>query len=178
MTNPTIDRGPRVVLVGPPGSGKSTVGRELAKRWQVRFRDTDDDIEAATGQRIADLFVEKGEDHFRSLERAAVATALDEHEGVLSIGAGAILSAEVRRQLKGHQVVLLEVGLAASMHRLEMNRSRPLLLGNLRGRWQQLAEERRPLYTEVATAAVPTDGLSPAQVSDAIAALVGGEVTS
>ncbi|MEO8107917.1 MAG: shikimate kinase [Actinomycetes bacterium] len=178
MTHATSDRGPRVVLIGAPGSGKSTVGRALAARWQVGFRDTDHDIEASTGQTIADLFVEQGEKHFRTLERAAVAVALAEHEGVLSIGAGAILSDEVRQQLQGHQVVQLQVGLAAAMQRLEMNRSRPLLLGNLRGRWQQLADERRPLYAEVATATVSTDGLSPAEVADAIAALVGDEVVS
>jgi len=178
MTSSSIDTRPRVVLVGAPGSGKSTVGRTLAARWQVGFRDTDHDIEASTGRTISDLFIEQGEEHFRALERAAVAAALDEHEGVLSVGAGAILSAEVRSQLQGHRVVHLQVGLAAAMQRLEMNRSRPLLVGNVRGRWQQLAEARQPLYAEVATASVVTDGRSPAQVADAIAALLGDEVTS
>ena len=178
MTSSTHDHQPRVVLIGAPGAGKSTVGRELAARWHVAFRDTDHDIEASTGRSISDLFIEQGEEHFRALERAAVAAALREHEGVLSVGAGAILSEEVRGLLSGCNVVHLEVGLAAAMQRLEMNRSRPLLVGNVRGRWQQLAEERRPLYLEVARSSVSTDGRSPAEVADAIVSLLGEEAGS
>lgn len=124
---------------------------------------------------ISDIFVQQGEDHFRSLERAAVAKGLDEHSGVLAVGGGAVLSQEVRAGLAGHVVVFLDVGLAAAMRRLQMNRSRPLLVGNVRGRWQELAEERRPLYLEVATVTVSTDGLSPVQVVDAVVAAVDEE---
>ncbi len=168
-------QGPRAVLVGPPGSGKSTVGKQLAARWSVDFRDTDHDIETAAGCSISDLFVQQGEDHFRSLERDAVAKGLSEHSGVLAIGGGAVLSDEVRAELLGHLVVHLDVGLAAAMQRLQMNRSRPLLVGNVRGRWQQLADERRPLYLAVATVTVSTDGLSPTQVVDAVIAAVAEE---
>lgn len=163
-----IEHGPRVVLVGPPGSGKSTIGRRLAERWGVRFRDTDLDIERSTGRSISDLFVEQGEEHFRTLERQAVTTALAEHQGVLAIGGGAVMSEQVRQALGGHRVVSLDVGLAAAMQRLQMNRSRPLLVGNVRGRWQELADERRPLYVEVATASVLTDGLTINQAVDAV----------
>lgn len=168
-------QGPRAVLVGAPGSGKSTVGKQLAARWGVGFRDTDRDIETAVGVTISDLFVQQGEDHFRSLERAAVAKGLSEHRGVLAIGGGAVLSDEVRAGLAGYVVIHLDVGLAAAMQRLEMNRSRPLLVGNVRGRWQQLANERRPLYLEVATVTVSTDGLSPARVVDAVATALNKE---
>jgi shikimate kinase len=144
------------------------VGKQLAARWGVGFRDSDRDIETAAGATISDLFVQQGEEHFRSLERAAVAKGLSEHRGVLAIGGGAILSDEVRSGLVGHRVVHLDVGLAAAMQRLQMNRSRPLLVGNVRGRWQKLADERRPLYLEVATVTVSTDGRSPAQVVDAV----------
>ena len=168
-------QGPRAVLVGPPGSGKSTVGKQLAARWGVDFRDTDRDIETAVGETIADLFVQQGEDHFRSLEREAVAKGMAEHRGVLAIGGGAVLSDEVRAGLAGQFVIHLDVGLAAAMQRLKMNRSRPLLVGNMRGRWQQLADERRPLYLEVASVTVSTDGLSPAQVVDAVMAAVDEE---
>jgi shikimate kinase len=163
-----IEQGPRVVLVGPPGSGKSTIGRQLAERWGVRFRDTDLDIERSTGRSVSDLFIEQGEEHFRALERQAVTSALSEHDGVLAIGGGAVMSEPVRRALTGHRVVRLDVGLAAAMKRLQMNRSRPLLVGNVRGRWQELAEERRPMYQEVATASVLTDGLTIEQAADAV----------
>jgi shikimate kinase len=166
----TSAEGPRVVLVGAPGSGKTTVGRLLAKRWQVEFRDTDHDIEQNTGRTVSDIFIQQGEEHFRSLERLAVASALQQHRGVLALGAGAVLDDDTRRLLRNHLVVHLDVGLAAAMKRLEMNRSRPLLVGNVRGRWQELAAERRPLYTEVATVTVSTDGPPAQQVAAAVEA--------
>jgi shikimate kinase len=159
---------PVVVLVGAPGSGKSTVGRGLAQRLGASFRDTDDDVEQATGSSIADLFIERGEPHFRSLEEAAVDTALRQHDGVLALGAGAVMSQATRGRLAGNTVVHLRVGLAAAMQRLEMNRSRPLLLGNVRGRWQELAAQREALYEGVATMTVDTDGRTPDQVVDVI----------
>jgi shikimate kinase len=165
----TGSNGPVVVLVGPPGSGKTTVGKALAKHLAVALRDTDHDIEESTGSSISDIFLEQGEERFRDLERAAVAAGVAEHDGVLAIGAGAILSEETRQRLQGHPVAYLRVGLAAAMQRLQMNRSRPLLLGNVRGRWQQLAQEREPLYAEVATLTVDTDHRTPQQVADAIA---------
>ena len=168
-------KGPRVVLVGAPGSGKTTVGRLLAKRWQVEFRDTDHDIERDAERTVSDIFIEQGEEHFRNLERAAVAAALEEHSGVLALGAGAVLSDDTRRLLRNHRVVHLDVGLAAAMKRLEMNRSRPLLVGNVRGRWQELASERRPLYTEVATVTVQTDGQPAQQVAAAVEAALEEE---
>ena len=164
---------PRVVLIGPPGSGKTTVGRLLANRWGIDLLDTDQEIERATGRSVSDLFVEEGEPHFRELERAAVAAALSTCAGVVALGAGAVLSDQTRDLLRSARVVHLEVGLAAAMRRLEMNRSRPLLIGNVRGRWQQLADERRPLYTEVAAVTVTTDDRTAQQVSDAIVSALG-----
>lgn len=163
------------MLIGPPGSGKSTVGRQLATRLAIDFRDTDRDIETATSKSISDLFVQQGEEHFRTLERAAVERGLAEHRGVLAIGGGAVQSVEVRSGLTDQVVVHLDVGLAAAMQRLQMNRSRPLLIGNVRARWQQLADQRRPLYLEVATVTVSTDGLSPVQVVDAVVGVLEKE---
>ena len=152
------------------------MGKQLAARWGVEFRDTDVDIESVTGATISDLFVQQGEDHFRSLEREAVTRGLAEHSGVLAVGGGAVLSDAVRSELMGQRVVHLDVGLAAAMQRLQMNRSRPLLVGNVRGRWQQLADERRPHYLEVATVTVSTDGRTPAQVVDAVVRALEEEV--
>src|SRR6478609_1396299 len=106
------DHRPRAVLVGPPGAGKSTVGRALADRWSVGFRDTDADVEASTGESVADLFVVRGEAAFRELERDAVAAALVEHDGVLALGGGAVVDPSTRALLADHVVVHLDVTLA------------------------------------------------------------------
>lgn len=161
---------PLVVLVGPPGAGKSTVGRLVAARRGVAFRDTDHDVESTVGESISDIFVSRGEPAFRELEREAVRVALDEHDGVLALGGGAVLDPATRRLLGGHRVVFLDVGLSDAASRVGLNRDRPLLLGNPRAQLRVMLEERRPLYLEVAGATVPTDGRSAADVADAVEA--------
>ncbi|WP_020573713.1 shikimate kinase [Actinopolymorpha alba] len=156
---------PWVVLVGPPGSGKTTVGGILAQRLGLGFRDTDADVEAEAGSAIADIFVEHGEPHFRALERAAVARALTEHNGILSLGGGSILDAQTRKDLCSHRVVFLDVSLADAARRVGLDTSRPLLLGNVRGQLKQLMDARRPLYGEVAMLIVSTDGREPEDVA-------------
>src|SRR5438309_255510 len=123
---------PVVVLVGPPGAGKTTVGELLADRLGVAFRDTDRDVEATARSEISDIFVEQGEPAFRALERAAVRDALAEHDGVLALGGGAVLAEETRGLLSGHRVVFLDVGLSSAVDRVGLNRSRPLLAVNPR----------------------------------------------
>jgi shikimate kinase len=160
---------PLVVLVGPPGAGKSTVGALLAERLGVELRDTDADVEASTGTAIAELFVDHGEAHFRTLERQAVAAALDEHGGVLSLGGGAVLDPDTQHALRGHRVVFLDVGLADAVRRVGLGVSRPLLLGNVRSRLKALLDERRPAYEAVAWLTVDTDGRTPEELVDDIA---------
>ena len=161
------------MLVGAPGSGKSTVGRIVAERLGTTYRDTDADVEASAGSSIGDLFLLEGEAGFRVRERTAVVAALAEHRGVLSLGGGAVLDAGTRADLHGRPVVHLEVGLAAAAARVGLNRDRPLLLGNVRGTMLRLLEERRPLYAEVASVVVPTDGRPPEDVADDVVAWVG-----
>jgi shikimate kinase len=164
--------GPAVVIVGPPGAGKSTVGEALAARLGTALRDTDADIEASAGATITEIFVEHGEPHFRELERAAVHAALKEHDGVLALGGGAVTDPETRALLRDETVVFLDVSLADAAQRAGLNTARPLLLGNVRGRLKQLMEERRPLYVEVATATVDTSGRQPAEIAEEIAGMV------
>ncbi|MBZ5733831.1 shikimate kinase [Nocardioides sp. TRM66260-LWL] len=161
---------PRAVLVGPMGAGKTTVASLLGARWGVAVRDTDHDVEATEGRSVADVFVESGEARFRELERDAVARALREHDGVLALGGGAVLDPATREALVGHRVVFLRVGLAAAAERVGLGASRPLLLGNVRGRIKQLLDERTPVYEAVATVVVDTDGRTPDAVADAVAA--------
>jgi shikimate kinase len=164
---------PRVVLVGPPGSGKTAVGELLADRLAVSFRDTDHDVEATAGRTVSDIFVEDGEACFRALEAAAVRTALQEHDGVLALGGGAVLDDGTRALLAGETVVYLEVGLAAAAERVGFARSRPLLVVNPRAELNRLLEERRPLYRAVAGHVVSTDDRTADEVADEIVSLLG-----
>ncbi len=167
--------GPRVVLVGPMGAGKSTVAALLAEAYGVGHRDTDADIEHAEGRSISDIFVDDGEAYFREQERAAVAEALATHDGVLSLGGGAVLDPATRELLAGHPVVFLSVGLSEAVKRVGMGAARPLLFGNVRAQVKALLDERAPIYASVATHTVDTDALSPAQVATRIQELLSDD---
>ena len=166
---------PRVVLVGPPGSGKTTTGAALAALLGVTLHDTDAAIEAATGRTIADLFVVDGEAAFRELERAEVARALADETGVVALGGGAPVDPLTEPLLAGHTVVFLDVGIADAAKRIGFDRSRPLLAVNPRASWVRLMGERRAVYERVATHVVDTAGRTTEEVAAEVAALVGAE---
>ena len=158
------------MIVGAPGAGKSTVGALVATALGVAFRDTDSDIEATAGKPIPDIFIEDGEAAFRTFERAAVATALASFDGVLALGGGAVLSEETRARLRGHRVVYLSVELADAVGRVGLGQGRPLLTVNPRATLKFLLDQRRPLYQEVASVTVVTDGRAPREIADEVLA--------
>ena len=168
---------PLLVLVGPPASGKTTVGTGVAELLGVAFRDTDADIEERAGTTVADLFVQHGEPHFRALEEQAVARALAGHPGVLALGGGAVTSAATRELLVAHAraggtVVWLDVDLPSAAKRVGLSRDRPSLGLNPRAMLRQMLETRAPLYAEVSTHTVATGGREPVDVIADVAAFV------
>lgn len=160
----------RLVLVGAPGSGKSTVGALLAERWGEPYVDVDAVIESRVGKSVAEIFADDGEAVFRAFEESTTAELLDS-PGVVALGGGAVLSPATRAVLAGRPVVWLQVTIAHAAGRVGLNEARPLLLGNVRGRLVKLLNERTPLYAAVARASVDTDGQTPDQVADRVEAL-------
>jgi shikimate kinase len=172
---------PLVVLIGPPGAGKSAVGPILADRLGVPFRDTDDEVSAAAGKPVGDIFIQDGEQAFRELERETAASVLDsggalrEHGGVLALGSGAVLDERVQRLIAGLPVVYLAAGFATMTRRIGVDRPRVVIPGNPRGRLRAMLEERRPLYERLAVLTVQTDDLDPEDVVNQIAARITGQ---
>ena len=156
---------PRAVLVGLPGSGKSTIGRRLAKALDVEMLDTDAAIEQQTGRAIADIFATDGEIEFRRIEEGVIRAALADHDGVLSLGGGAVTTPGVRDALAGHTVVYLEISAAEGIRRTGGNTVRPLLAGPDRAeKFRALMTQRVPLYRKVATIRVNTNRRNPGAV--------------
>jgi len=156
---------PKAVLVGLPGSGKSTIGRRLAKALGVEMLDTDAAIERRTGRKIADIFAADGEKEFRRIEEQVVCAALAEHDGIVALGGGAVTSSGVRAALAGHTVIFLEISAAEGIRRTGGNTVRPLLAGPDRAeKFRSLMAQRVPLYRRVATMRVNTNRRNPGAV--------------
>jgi shikimate kinase len=166
--------GPVAILIGPPGAGKSTVGRLLAARLGVGFLETDEQVEATAGKPVGDIFIEDGEAAFRALEREAVALAIASHDGVLGLGGGAVLDPGTQRLLARRPVVYLATGFAAAAKRVGMDTPRPLLIGNPRARLRELLDQRLPVYEQLARITVTTDDRAPDEIAADVAARIGG----
>ncbi len=163
---------PRLVIVGPPGAGKTTLGRLLAERIGAPFVDTDDLAAKEAGKSVADIFLEDSEERFRELERAAVVGALDpsgDYAGaVVALGGGAVLDARTRADLTGQRVLALSVDLTDAVKRVGLARDRPLLVEAPRARMSATLRERAPLYAQVATRSVDTSGRTPVEIADEV----------
>ena len=156
---------PKAVLIGLPGSGKSTIGRRLAKALDVSLLDTDAAIEETTGRTIADIFATDGEPEFRRIEEDVIRSALQSHDGVLSLGGGAVTTEGVRDALAGHVVIYLEISAAEGVRRTGGSTVRPLLAGGDRGeKFRKLMAERVPLYRQVAKMRINTNRRNPGAV--------------
>lgn len=166
--------GPAVVLVGPPGAGKTTVARALGARTGLAVRDTDSDVERVAGRSVSDIFTQSGEAEFRRLEHAAVAAALAEHDGILSLGGGAVMDVETRRLLTGHRVVFLSISMPVGVKRTGMSDQRPMFVGvNPRATFKALLDARLPVYREVAALEIDTDTLTVDEVVDRVIGELG-----
>jgi shikimate kinase len=165
---------PRIVLIGAPGSGKSTVGKALADSLQLSFIDTDALIEANSGKKITDIFVVDGEDVFRALEFQTLQAVLVEENVVISLGGGAPISTQAQEAIRQSQsiVIFLDVSLATAAPRVGFNRDRPLLLGNPRAQWQALSDIRRPIYEDLATHSIKVDDMTVDQITATIEEMI------
>lgn len=165
---------PRVILIGPPGAGKSTVARILARRWDLPVIDTDELVVENAGKSVSDIFVEDGEARFRELEVHAVRAAVSSTSGVVALGGGAVMSAANDELLSAQSapIVFLDVSIASAAPRVGFNRDRPLLVTNPRAAWIALMDKRRDVYQRLARHVVSTDDRVPEEIADEIEALV------
>ena len=153
-----------LVLVGVPGAGKTTIGKELASQTGVDFFDSDEEIVERTGSSVSHLFIEKGEPFFRQIERQVVSEGLKRSDGVYALGGGAVLDRATRELLKGVNVCWLKVSAPVAAKRVGLDQPRPVLMGNVRSQMVKLLNEREPFYKEVATFSVDTDEKAPSEV--------------
>jgi shikimate kinase len=149
----------RLVLIGAPGAGKSTVGKALSEKLNREFLDTDVLIQDSTGKTITDIFVVDGEEAFRAIELEVLADVLKSENTVISLGGGAPISEQAQTLITDSQslVIFLDVSLATAAPRVGFNRDRPLLLGNPRAQWQALSDRRRPVYERLADVVIKVD---------------------
>jgi len=157
---------PRVILIGPMGSGKTTIGSLLAEKLGLSFRDTDHLIEEQEGKTVSQIFLDQGEDAFRAIEKRVLREELLTDGTVLSLGGGAPISMDAQSALRAiaSHIIFLDISLSTVAPRIGFNRDRPLLLNNPRGQWQTLMEARRPIYEAIADATISVDDKSEEEI--------------
>ena len=160
---------PPIILIGPPGAGKTSVGKALAKKLSLNFLDSDKVVEEKSGKSIPEIFITDGEPAFREMERAVVIDLIENQDGVIALGGGSVMDLEVsKRLLPMANVIFLDVSISNAAPRVGFNRDRPLLLGNPRQQWIALMEKRRSTYEALAKARVSTDNKKPVEVVEEI----------
>lgn len=153
---------PKVILIGPMGSGKTTIGSLLAEKLGLSFRDTDHLIEEQEEKTVSQIFLVEGEDAFRAIEKRVLREELLTDGTVLSLGGGAPISIDAQSALRAiaSHIIFLDISLSTVAPRIGFNRDRPLLLNNPRGQWQTLMEARRPVYEAIADTTINVDDKS------------------
>ena len=157
---------PKVILIGPMGSGKTTIGSLLAEKLGLSFRDTDHLIEEQEEKTVSQIFLDQGEDAFRAIEKRVLREELLTDGTVLSLGGGAPISIDAQSALRAiaSHIIFLDISLSTVAPRIGFNRDRPLLLNNPRGQWQTLMEARRPIYEAIADATINVDDKSEEEI--------------
>jgi len=166
---------PRVILIGPMGSGKTTIGSLLAGKLGLSFRDTDHLIEEQEEKTVSQIFLDQGEDAFRAIEKRVLREELLTDGTVLSLGGGAPISIDAQSALRAiaSHIIFLDISLSTVAPRIGFNRDRPLLLNNLRGQWQTLMEARRPIYEAIADTIINVDDKSEEEIVTIVLSSLG-----
>ena len=160
----------KIVLIGPPGAGKTSIGKALSKELELAFIDSDAEIERISGKTISEIFVDQGESVFRKTEVETVTRILAEFEGVVALGGGAPINPEIQKVLLNSEypVIFIDVSISQAANRIGFNKDRPLLMINPRQQWLHLMSERRPIYEKLATITVSSDNSKPSEVAKTI----------
>lgn len=168
----------KVVLIGPPGAGKTSIGKALSKELNLPFVDSDAEIEKLIGKKISEIFVEEGEESFRKVEVKVVKDLLSEFKGVIALGGGAPINLDIQDLLSkaNYPVIFVDVSIAQAANRIGFNKDRPLLLINPRQQWLSLMSERRPIYEKIATSTVSSDNHKPSEVAKIISEKIESKI--